>query len=228
MNFDQIFLDILDWVRRLLWSRNRRSPNPYKRLKSWSAQTGYVHLIERDTPRAIATFLYCPKRFNNAQKREPKDVHLHLDSLALSGRHRHGGHQLTHRITVLEASHWLKSNGSYDAIPVYAQELQLVPKNEKAHLPTAKARQVSAELRSESFSINSWETRDRLAVLVLTALALRLLNTEPAMICWAWEVEQLAKEVMGRHYSGETPKAGGLESDSIKGVILDPPWSKPR
>lgn len=105
-------------------------------MRSHSGEWGMVHLvIGRDTPRAVRTWIYSPKRWQmpETQKRvqeTPNDLHFYLDFLgplphlntqrALSERQvrdtqrKRGLLVPTHRIQILKASHFLNEEGFYD------------------------------------------------------------------------------------------------------------------
>lgn len=90
MKFDRIFEDSLGFVRRTLWARSDTSGNtrqPFTSITTYSGEHGIISLLEgRDTPRAIRTWLYRPKRrdMNSAKmvaKSTEMDLHIYCDFL---------------------------------------------------------------------------------------------------------------------------------------------------
>ena len=139
MLFGQILKDILGFIRRLLWWRSNPSETaakPFQSMRSISGEYGVITLVNgRDTPRAVRTWIYSSKRLElnstNAVVRDPgNDLHIYLDFLGpLSGvntpkakqarkerqQKRYLGEKIyTHRLQILEASHFLNEHGFYD------------------------------------------------------------------------------------------------------------------
>ncbi|PSN18208.1 hypothetical protein C7271_13735 [filamentous cyanobacterium CCP5] len=140
MLFDRILEDALGFIRRLLWWRSQTSessaPKPFQSMRAINGEYGVIALVTgRDTPRAVRTWIYSPKRLDlNSTKalvREPADdLHIYLDFLGpLPGvetpkaqqerkdrqqKRRLGEKIHTHRLQILKASHFLNENGFYD------------------------------------------------------------------------------------------------------------------
>ena len=199
---DRVLIDILDWLRRLLWGREGVTKDkPYTVLEP--AKRGKYALITkvlRPTPRAVATYIISPLRFD-LQPREIEDYHLCCDHLgAIEGEGAIGGRGAkakTHRISVYRASHWLLADGTYNCKSVFWADYDLQRQD---------------------------PNRDRQAVQVMARIALSVRNLKPEAIDWQWEVETAIKEVLGGKWrsSGSAP-AEAQETDwVIEGTRLDP------
>ena len=174
MKVDRILIDIFDWVRRLVWSREEKSTTkPYKRLESWRGTLGVLHRVERDTPRAVATFIFSPYRHNGYRIPNPQDIHFCLDFLSKPKRATKTPITDTHRITILIASHWPDERGEYDSSLLYVGDWDFQ---------------------------GSSPYRDRWAIAIIYDVA-RLVKDRPwQTINWRWELECSAKQMMGADY----------------------------
>ncbi|MEL6136856.1 MAG: hypothetical protein AAFR42_05540 [Cyanobacteria bacterium J06628_6] len=138
--FDRILGDILDFVRRFLWWKTDKTAVKHKPFQSIrkpiTGDTGIACLVlGRDTPRAVRTWIFSPRRRQNdavaGLKSNPlDDIHVYLDFLGplanapetkqmhwnLSQRktREKGEAFLTHRVQILKASHMLNAHGFYD------------------------------------------------------------------------------------------------------------------
>jgi hypothetical protein len=137
--FDRILGDILDFIRRYLWSQADSSsvkPKPFEAIqKPIQGSNGVIRLvIGRDTPRATRTWIFSPYNLVNQSLTHVlyplDDIHIYLDFLGplpnapetkktyweLSQRKakEKGEEFLTHRIQILRASHMLNAHGFYD------------------------------------------------------------------------------------------------------------------
>lgn len=152
MLFDRIFEDSLGFIRRKLWSEQDNSgasKQPFQSAKSISGEFGIIHLLEgRDTPRAVRTWMYTPKRqqLNSAQMVAtsiPMDLHIYTDFLgplphvntpsaieereAIANQREKGLSVPTHRVQLLKASHFLNDAGLYDLEILYWQDIDCSP-----------------------------------------------------------------------------------------------------
>jgi hypothetical protein len=143
MLIDRILEDALGFIRRLLWWRSGTAKSIHKPFRSMQVIDGEFGLISlvigRDTPRAVRSWIYSPKRCDlnstNPVVRKPcDDLHIYLDFLGplastdpqkLHAERRdcqctqkQGNRAPTHRVQVLRASHFLNEQGfySYDLI----------------------------------------------------------------------------------------------------------------
>lgn len=138
MMFDRILEDSLGYIRRMLWSKEEDKPTKqaFRPTRTVEGEFGFVHLLEgRDTPRAVRTWMFTPKRqnLNSAQMvatSTPMDLHLYVDFLEplpestspkakqektnRQAQRLRGEDVKTHRIQVLKASHFLNKSGFYD------------------------------------------------------------------------------------------------------------------
>jgi hypothetical protein len=144
MIFDRIVEDVLGFIRRLLWWRSTESKTvgkPFQSMRTIQGEYGVLSLVEgRDTPRAVRSWIYSPRRWElNSTKtlvREVQDdLHIYLDFLGpLPGvntpqaqqerqerqrQRRSGGKIPTHRLQIVQASHFLNSEGFYDCAMIY-------------------------------------------------------------------------------------------------------------
>ncbi len=148
MIFDRILEDSLNFVRRLLWARQNPkravTARPFHPTRTLESDHGIVSLLEgRDTPRAIRTWLYSPKRRElNAARMvattPAMDLHLYCDFLgplpqaktpqaederkAIAARRERGESVPSHRIQIFKASHFLNKEGFYDYELVFWQD----------------------------------------------------------------------------------------------------------
>ncbi len=194
MEFDYILLDILDWVRRLLWWQRQKKveQKPYELLKLERGQQGVLKLVRRDTPRAVRTWIFTPYRRGEIPlKQRLFDLHLYLDHLYplteadagwLPKPTRRGSKKkaerrvLTHRVTILEASHFLSKEGTYNSFTIFCESYDF--------LGTAPG-----------------GYRDRCAVPAIDDVA-RLLKVKPAaQIDWRFEIETSRRLYLGTHWT---------------------------
>jgi hypothetical protein len=139
MFIDQLIKDALSFIKRLVTWRSKHKEaeqKPFKSMRTHSGEWGIISLvIGRDTPRALRTWIYSPKRWNQSEAQKtvndmPQDLHFYLDflgpmpnantrlaqeeRLARKEERRSGKNVLTHRIQILKASHFLNKDGIYD------------------------------------------------------------------------------------------------------------------
>ncbi|MEM6521447.1 MAG: hypothetical protein AAF892_02125 [Cyanobacteria bacterium P01_D01_bin.71] len=152
MLFDRILEDSLGFIRRKLWSDKAHSESikkTFQPTQTISGEFGVIHLLEgRDTPRAVRTWMYTPKRqkLNAAQMvatSTPMDLHIYIDFLgplphnttpsamderALQASQRQRGVSVpTHRLQILRASHFLNAEGFYSLELVHWQDVDCFP-----------------------------------------------------------------------------------------------------
>ena len=155
MLYDRIVEDSLGFVRRMLWSRvdDTITKKPFQPTHTVAGEFGCIYLLSgRDTPRAVRTWMYSPKRqhLNSAKMVATStrmDLHVYMDSLgplpnvntarAMAERKRmqekrqQGISVKTHRLQILKASHFLNADGLYDYDLVYWQEFDSeLPRND--------------------------------------------------------------------------------------------------
>lgn len=145
MIFDRIIEDALGFIRRFLWWRKDNETDsdrqPFQSMRTHTGDWGIISLvIGRDTPRAVRTWLYSPKRWGSSKTPQmvgsaPQDLHFYLDFLgplphvqthaavqerqAIAQKRKRGGVILTHRLQIFKASHFLNPDGFYDCELVY-------------------------------------------------------------------------------------------------------------
>ncbi len=182
MKLDRLVLDIFDWVRRLIWHRKGEvKQKPYAVLQTWRGTLGVLNKIERDTPRAIATYTFMPFRYHKP-KEEMIDTHVFLDTLSLpSGKSsKRTTRKFTHRITIIKASHWVRPDTSYEADPIYMKEWDFQGRTQYPH---------------------------RYAQQITLYLAKQLLLKSAESISWDQEIETYAKRLMGSAWTNTSRHA---------------------
>lgn len=186
MRFDRILTSILEWINALAWWHEGVTPReikPYERLQSWRLEgRGMLHRVRRPTeicPRAVATYLFEPFRYE-APRASLTDLHLccdHLEGL-------HGFQGLTHRITVLRASHWPGPDGLYEATELFQADYDL-----QGNQPY----------------------RDKYVLCILHRVAQNLAG-EVSEVNWAWEIEQDGKQCLGHLWPSKLRQPGQGEA----------------
>lgn len=154
MLFNRIINDIVDWVRRLLyWQKNEIKHKPYKVIEAHQGIHGLLRLVERDTPRAVMTYIFTPKPTSGTNVvNNLFDYHicldhlwavdtagLHVKSFALNNnipsfkplvkkpsRPLSALGEPSHTVTILKASRWLDNNGDYQTEVVYYKQFDFI------------------------------------------------------------------------------------------------------
>lgn len=144
MLIDRILEDALGFIRRLLWWRSGTTESirkPFRSMQMIDGEFGLISLvIGRDTPRAVRSWIYSPKRcdLNSTTPvvRKPSDdLHIYLDFLGplpstdpeklqaerrdRRRKQKQGNRAPTHRVQVLRASHFLNEQGFYNSELIY-------------------------------------------------------------------------------------------------------------
>ncbi|MEM9449640.1 MAG: hypothetical protein AAGA75_14025 [Cyanobacteria bacterium P01_E01_bin.6] len=139
MFIDQLIKDAFSFIKRIVaWNSNQEEAQkkPFTSMRAHTSEWGVISLvIGRDTPRALRTWIYSQKRWNHSETNKkvqdiPKDLHFYLDFLGplpnvntvrateerleLKNKLRSGQTVFTHRIQILNASHFLNQDGVYD------------------------------------------------------------------------------------------------------------------
>jgi hypothetical protein len=148
MRLDSILKDVLGFIGRLLqWKANPKDdkPKPFKSMRTLEGDHGLISLVEgRDTPRAVRSWIFSPKRLHlNSTRMVVKnesndDLHLYLDFLGpipgvqtpksekevqtRRASRKAGLPVKTHRVQILKASHFLNDNGFYDYELIFWQD----------------------------------------------------------------------------------------------------------
>jgi len=133
MQVDRILIDILDWLRRSLYWRRARSVKkaPFEVLRTERADRGMLKLVERDTPRAVRTWVFTayPRSIEGFTSRgDLRDIHIcldHLYPLAGEGGRRYP-QRWSHRVSILSASRYLSEDGSYETSTIFQRPYDLV------------------------------------------------------------------------------------------------------
>jgi hypothetical protein len=172
LRFDQLLLDILDWIRKALQFRRGEQPRPYEVLHVYPGQRGVLRVLSRPTNRAVSTLEFQPHR--KVGEDLPNRIHLycdHLDKIPGDPTPRVRG--ASHRIQVLSVSPVLTTEGYAVCEVLFRRDYQL---------------------QCDSY-------RDRFAKPIMLSVGLQLLRLPTEGINWDWEIEATAKQVMGAHYT---------------------------
>lgn len=205
MLFNRIINDIIDWVRRLLyWKDNAIKKKPYSVIEVYQCKHGLLRLVERDTPRAVMTFIYTPKpvlKTNVALSSDMYDYHIcldHLWSVDNAELHRHSQTKsfmldpnaqsfklskitrrklgdASHTITIMKSSRKLDPNGDYESSVVYYNQFDFVGRDNSGF-------------------------RDKYANIIFKDVVNQLKEHTFDETDWAWEINFSQKRYMGGHY----------------------------
>jgi len=196
VKYDRIAIDFLDWLRQLLWHREDVIKHrPYEVLKTMRGKYGLISKVDRRTPRAISTYTFSPFRYNQPEQ-DLRDIHLCCDHLgAIQGEKsiasRGGGNQLTHRISIYSASHFLDAHGSYDLKELFSGEYDLQGQDALPH---------------------------RQASLVVDKVAYYFKERDPKAFNWGFEVPATVKEVMAGTWRSPS---SDRQDFTIEGTLID-------
>ena len=199
MLFDRVLEDSLGYIRRKLWYEKGYSPqstqNTFQPAQSVRGEAGVIHRLEgRDTPRAVRTWVYSPKRQNLSTAEStssPMDLHIYTDFLRplphditpmgieqrafRDNQRQQNIPVMTHRLQILKASHCVTAEGFYSWDMVFWQDIDLFP-----------------PLKSKLSS----KTADRLAMLLTDKVAFRCLEMTDPLETKSEIWEQIVSEVM--------------------------------
>jgi len=84
MFIDQLIQDALNFIKRLIfWRSNRKKEaarKPFTAMRTHTGEWGIISLvIRRDTPRAVRTWIYSPKRWSHSEtKKKGKEIPQYL------------------------------------------------------------------------------------------------------------------------------------------------------
>ena len=202
MKLDRIILDFLVWIKEQFWKAPNGSPvYLYEEIARFDSPRGYLKLVRRDTPRAIATWVFIPKRNvdldNLKQQLEHSklekykyDLYVCCDHLFALENTKSSGKKAqkanptqqlpiyksnikTHKISVLLISHFLGKDGTFQSLEVFSQEYDLI-------------KQGSLDLHRE-------------AIAIVQSVAM-LLKYRP-IDDWYFEIESYRKQFLGSSYT---------------------------
>jgi hypothetical protein len=82
VQINNILIDILDWVRKVIWSRQQKLHTaPFVVISLEKTITGLLKKVERLTPRSVSTYIMTPNAPPKYSKDIHYDYHLCLDHL---------------------------------------------------------------------------------------------------------------------------------------------------
>lgn len=169
MLFDRIVEDSLGFIRRMLWSRedSKIAKKPFQTTHSKEGELGFIYLLEgRDTPRAVRTWMYSPKRknlnsTNMVMTSTPTDLHIYIDFLGPLPKSNKSASTTkiqnveepnkleksvnTHRLQILKASHFLNAEGLYNCELVFWKEFNFHPFKGGFHSKGNTVNKIAAE-----------------------------------------------------------------------------------
>jgi len=207
MIFNRIINDIVDWIRRLLhWQDKKVLNKPYTILEIYTFNHGVLKLVDRDTPRAVLTYIYTPKPIGDKIKSDYiYDFHICLDHLWVisdellnldnikkekkdienikEGKDRPFKvpknlkvGDPSHILTILRSSRFLDSNGDYITEILYHKKFDFV-------------------------GFDNTGYRDKFAIPIIKDVIHILKEQEFKDIDWDFEISFSQKRFMGSYYS---------------------------
>lgn len=188
MLIDRIVIDILDWIKRsLFFRRGQKIRQPYEVLEEFKAERGWLKKVQRDTPRAVRTWVLVPfpREIEGYTKRsEIREVHICLDHLfALEGQKAppRSEWRLTHRIHVLSASRYLSPDGNFQAETIFVKNYDMLG------------------------TYGQTTGRDRTAIAIIDQIAKIVGKFGWEKLEWEMEIELSRKQFMGKNYVSSNP-----------------------
>lgn len=198
MNLNHIILDILDWIRRSLWyQEDAIEVKPYAILQTKTSPFAILKLVQRDTPRAVRTFILTPieqpSKSEVLVRPDIKDIHICLDhlwtiesypdfkltnktkSFSVSPVRKFVKPEYTHTITVLKASRWVNREGKYSTDIIFSKEYDFLGRDSGVY-------------------------RDKYATPIITEVASLLLYRPLGEMNWEHEIESSQKTFMGGYF----------------------------
>ena len=195
-----MILDILNWIREGLWANDAKTSKTlwsYQSLGKSECFGGILHHVDRDTLRAVSTYVYQPFVPNKYMKRADSsyDYHICLDHLwALDASQNEKkytykpsavkftpledlkrNHKHSHIITVIRASRWLTKEGTYTGEVLFQKEYDFI-------------------------NSRKYHSRDAIAAPLFRTLVLRLKTISPVGIKWDDEIAALRKRYLLNAY----------------------------
>lgn len=154
MIFNRVINDIVDWIRRLLyWKSKQIKQKPYAVIEMYTCSDGILKLVDRDTARAVLTYIYTPKPKNTTNVvGHLYDYHICLDHLWKISEDEEPSAQsfkltnkvpsfkpvtsklqkniklgdYTHVLTILKSSRTLDVNGDYVTEVIFYKQFDFV------------------------------------------------------------------------------------------------------
>ena len=128
MRLDRIFIDIFDWIRRVLYYRaSKPVKRPYEIISKKYGKVGYLKHLLRDTDRAVDTWEYqLYKRLENGEYKTYK-YHIFIDFLEpISNKDSfklvHYKNRPTHRVIVAAIDPEIKPDGTYETDILFSKD----------------------------------------------------------------------------------------------------------
>lgn len=219
MKLNQIINDIIDWVRRIVWYREKKvTKQPYVILDIIDGDFGLLKRVDRDTPRAVLTYIFTPyptiEPNMNKTIKPIYDYHICLDHLwALDNPELHRSFKVssnkhtfkltqetklknttygrnTHRVTILKASRFLDKDGNYFADTLFSNEYDFIGKDQSG-------------------------MRDKYAVPIIKDVVRYLNHTKIELFDWDIEISYSQKHFMGAKYLAPVVSINKVDDRSI-------------
>jgi len=193
----------LMWVKEQFWKTPSRSPvYIYEEIARFDSSRGYLKLVRRDTPRAIATWVFIPKRnvdldnvkhqFERSSSEKYKyDIYICCDHLfalteienlnrvkpnkAKQSKQKptYTNRIKSHKISVLIISHFLNKDGTFQSFELFSNDYNLI-------------KQGSLDPHSQA-----------IAIVQSVAMLLKYRSIDD----WHFEIESYRKQFLGSSYT---------------------------
>jgi hypothetical protein len=202
MKLDRVILDFLVWIKEQFWKAPNRSPvYLYEEIARFDSSRGYLKLVRRNTPRAISTWVFIPKRNvdldnikhhleDSKSDKYKYDVYVCCDHLfALTELENSSKRQpkikpvkqsytytnsiKTHKISVLLISHFLSGDGTFQSFELFSEDYDMVKRG--------------------SLDIH----REAIAIVQSVAMLLKYRSVDD----WHFEIESYRKQFLGSSYT---------------------------
>jgi hypothetical protein len=216
MEINNILIDILDWVRKLVWSReNKTEYTSYRVLTMERTMFGLLKQVTRDTPRAVSTFILTPFAPPKYSKEEHNDYHFCLDYL---GKIDYTENEVKPVKTHKKYKSFRLSKSAKR--PTSAKDnFTVISRKGTPHshcITILKANRWPNKLGNYSSRViyqgyydlmgSGWsQYRDRWAIVIFKDMVNQVKRKEISLIDFNDIIEQARKKYLGRHY---TPNSG--------------------
>lgn len=202
---DRVLIDILDWIRRVIWfDRGKVTQRPYIVVETLVSRRGKLKRLIRDTHRAVRTWEFQPYKKHGHPK--PWTVRICCDFNELTPRDDRvpkGKVQPKKRATSSRYSHQFRVllvNPDFNETEDYYEYEVLFD------------------------GVFDWQVRsshrDEYAILITDCVSKQLLTVPIRQINWQHELKACAQTRMGGHYNGIHQLY--TAQDSVVGILIDP------
>lgn len=196
MKIDRVILDIFSWIKKILWKNEQNNKLSYTVISTITGIHGVIKRVERETPRAVDTYVFSPFQPNMSMNATDSafDYHICLDFLgvldantnersAKSYKYKKQPDEFvdiqkasvynkthnTHTVTIIKSSRWVNKDGEYIGEVLFQKEYDFVGRW-------------------------SYFGRDRLAVPIFRSAISRLKTLSPLSVKWDEELTKATKK----------------------------------